>query len=55
VNYVTDRIVPTKILEYFACGKPVLSTPLQGTKNLLPNEEFGIIYSESTNFVKNIS
>jgi len=55
VNYVTDRIVPTKILEYFACGKPVLSTPLQGTKNLLPNEEFGIIYSESTNFVKTLA
>ena len=36
INYVTNRILPTKILEYFACGKPVLSTPLAGTKELLP-------------------
>jgi len=55
VNYVTNRILPTKILEYFACGKPVLSTPLQGTKNLLPNEEFGITYSESTDFVETLA
>ncbi|MGI0011581.1 MAG: glycosyltransferase, partial [Nitrosopumilaceae archaeon] len=45
VNYVTNRILPSKILEYFACGKPVLSTPLQGTKELLSHEEVGITYS----------
>jgi len=27
INYVTNRILPTKILEYLACKKPVLSTP----------------------------
>jgi len=47
VNFVTDRIIPAKILEYLACGKPVLSTPLKGTKELLPNENYGIIYSTS--------
>ncbi len=51
VNYVTDSILPTKILEYFACGKPVLSTPLSGTKEILPNEDFGIVYAETQNFV----
>ena len=55
INYVTNRILPTKILEYFACGKPVLSTPLEGTKELLPNEDYGIVYSSSKNFVKTIS
>ena len=55
INYVTNRILPTKILEYFACGKPVLSTPLRGTKELLPNEGYGIIYSESNNFVETLS
>lgn len=55
INYVTNRILPTKILEYFACGKPVLSTPLNGTKELLPNEQFGILYSTSDDFVKNLS
>lgn len=55
VNYVTNRILPTKILEYFACGKPVLSTPLQGTKELLSYEEVGIVYSTSEKFVETLS
>ena len=55
INYVTNRILPTKIIEYFACGKPVLSTPLAGTKELLPNEDYGILYSNSENFAKTLS
>lgn len=55
INAITNRIIPTKILEYFACGKPVLSTPLEGTMKLLPNEEFGILYSPLENFVKKLS
>lgn len=55
VNFVTNRILPTKILEYFACGKPVLSTPLSGTKEVLPDEKYGIIYSDSNKFVQTLS
>lgn len=55
VNYVTDRIIPTKILEYLACAKPVLSTPLRGTKELLPNEDYGIVYSSSDTFVQTLA
>ena len=55
INYVTNRVLPTKILEYFACGKPVLSTPLAGTKELLPDEKYGILYSSSENFTKTLS
>ena len=55
INYLSNRILPTKIIEYFACGKPVLSTPLSGTKELLPDEKFGIIYSNSDNFVMTLS
>ncbi len=55
INYVTNRILPTKIIEYFACGKPVLSTPLSGTKELLPDEKYGILYSDSQNFAKTLS
>jgi len=54
INSVTDKIIPTKILEYLACGKPVLSTPLQGTKELLPNENYGIFYANSENFIERI-
>ena len=55
INYVTERILPIKILEYLACGKPVISTPLKGTKEVLPNEDYGIVYSTSDNFVNTIS
>ncbi len=50
VNYITDDILPTKVLEYLACKKPVISTPLSGTKELLPDESFGIFYSSSKTF-----
>ncbi len=55
INYLTNRILPTKIIEYFACGKPVLSTPLAGTQELLPDEKYGILYSDSENFAKTLS
>jgi glycosyltransferase involved in cell wall biosynthesis len=55
INYVTRRILPTKILEYLSCGKPVLSTPLEGTKELLPDESYGIVYASSTEFVKSLA
>lgn len=55
INSITNQILPTKILEYLACGKPVLSTPLEGTIELLPNEKFGIMYSKSEDFIKHIS
>ena len=55
INYLTNSVLPTKILEYFACGKPVLSTPLIGTKQLLPDEKYGISYSSSKDFIKILS
>jgi len=53
-NTVTNQIVPIKIIEYMACQKPVLSTPLTGTKELLPSNNYGIIYSELTDFHQTI-
>lgn len=55
VNYITNRILPTKILEYLACQKPVLSTPLNGTIELFPDKKYGVIYSKQENFVKDLS
>ena len=54
INKITDRIIPIKIFEYLACGKPVLSTPLKGTMDLLPKEDFGIIYSPYDSFVESL-
>ena len=54
VNYVTNSIIPTKVLEYLACGKAVLSTPLKGTKELLPDDKFGVKYAPTENFVQTL-
>ena len=54
INNITDRILPTKILEYMACKKPVLSTPLKGTIELLPDESLGIVYSTQNNFINSL-
>jgi len=53
-NEITNQILPIKIIEYMACKKPVLSTPLTGTKELLPSKNYGIIYSELVDFPKTI-
>ena len=55
INKITDRIIPIKIFEYLACGKPVLSTPLKGTMDLVPEENFGIVYSPCDLFVENLT
>jgi glycosyltransferase involved in cell wall biosynthesis len=42
----TRDIFPTKIVQYLACGKPVLATPLPGIKASVEGEGQGIVYSE---------
>ena len=54
INTITDKIIPTKILEYLSCGKPVLSTPLKGTVELLSDESFGIVYSDLDLFINSL-
>jgi glycosyltransferase involved in cell wall biosynthesis len=54
IKKITDKIIPIKILEYLACGKPVLSTALKGTKDVLNEEDFGIIYSPYESFTENL-
>jgi glycosyltransferase involved in cell wall biosynthesis len=41
VNYYT---IPTKILEYFACGKPVVSSPL--SRDILTDESTGFVVKD---------
>lgn len=45
VNKTTRDIIPTKVLQYLACGKGVVCTPLPGTKALLPPVSSGMIYA----------
>lgn len=42
----TFDIIPTKILEYLACGVPVVSTAMPGTMEILPDEHCGVVYAQ---------
>lgn len=45
INGITKDVLPNKILQYLACGKPVISTPLPGLLSVIPDEKYGIVYS----------
>ena len=53
INNATRDIMPCKILQYLACAKPVLATPLPGMKAIMPNEDYGVIYSDIDEFAEN--
>jgi len=53
INNATRDIIPGKIYQYLACAKPVLATPLKGMKSLLPNENYGVVYSDIDEFTQN--
>jgi glycosyltransferase involved in cell wall biosynthesis len=53
VNSTTRDIIPGKIIQYLACAKPVLATPLPGMVSLLSGPERGVIYSNINEFAEN--
>jgi len=53
INNATRDIIPGKIYQYLACAKPVLASPLEGMKSLLPNENYGVVYSNVEEFAQN--
>jgi glycosyltransferase involved in cell wall biosynthesis len=48
ITSATRDIFPGKIVQYLACGKPVVATPLPGTKAVIPGEKQGVIYTDGT-------
>jgi glycosyltransferase involved in cell wall biosynthesis len=53
ITGATREIIPGKILQYLACGKPVLSTPLPGMISFLKGTDYGLVYSDIQNFAEN--
>ena len=47
LNEITKDVLPMKVLQYLACGKPVISTLLPGLASVIPGESCGIKYSEN--------
>ena len=54
VNDMTIKLSPVKFFDLQSCGKPVLSTPLEGLKEDFPEEKSGIIYAELRDFPEKI-
>ncbi|HJX12043.1 MAG TPA: glycosyltransferase family 4 protein [Dehalococcoidales bacterium] len=41
----TRDIFPTKIVQYLACGRPVVATPLPGMQSIVAGEGQGVVYA----------
>ena len=54
LNDVTRDILPTKLFQYLACGKPLVATRLPGMTPFLSGEEHGVVYAELPDFVATI-
>ena len=52
LNSITRDILPTKLFQYLACGKPVIATELPGTIPFLSGEDHGMIYCSLDKFVE---
>ncbi len=47
ITDTTRDIFPIKIIQYLACGKPVVSTSLDGIKAVIQGEEQGVVYDNN--------
>ncbi|MFH2028061.1 MAG: glycosyltransferase family 4 protein [Nanoarchaeota archaeon] len=50
INDLTNDIFPSKIVQYMACAKPVICTPLDGVRALVSDGN-GIVFRHLNNFV----
>lgn len=48
ITDATLDIFPSKIVQYAACGKATVATPLRGITSLLSGESHGVVYAEDT-------
>ena len=55
LNAITRDILPTKLFQYLACGRPLVATELPGTKPFLTGEEEGVVYRKLPDIVDAIA
>ena len=53
MNKTTIEVFPAKILQYAACGKATVATPLLGITSLLAGESHGVDYAEDAGGMAN--
>ncbi len=46
-TYTTRDIFPGKVIQYLACGRATVATPLLGITSLVPDESRGIVYADN--------
>jgi len=50
----TGDIFPGKMLQYLACGKATVATPLAGITSILPGESHGVAYANAEGIVQEV-
>ena len=48
ITKATADVFPAKVLQYLACGKGVIATPLPGMQSIILGEQQGVIYADGT-------
>lgn len=51
LNDITRDILPNKLFQYLACGRPLVATRLPGTEYFLPGEGAGVVYTSLSDVV----
>ena len=52
---ITRDILPTKLFQYLACGRPLVATELPGTQPFLTGESEGVVYATLPNIVNTMA
>ena len=55
LNFVTREILPKKLFQYLACGKPVVANEFPGTIPILGGEAHGLVVARQENFVETLA
>jgi len=50
LNAITRDILPNKLFQYLACGRPLVATRLPGTEPFLSGKDDGVLYTSLQDF-----